>query len=115
VDAQPEMLARLREKLSGSSGNIELREGHAEHTGLPAGSCDCVLLANTWHEIEDQPAALREAERILRFGGTLALLDWPPLADIGRYVRVRVYDPSSRAKYLAGEEVRTERIVAPDQ
>jgi hypothetical protein len=32
----------------------------------------------------------------------LGLLDWPPMADVGRPVRVRFYDPRDRPRFLAG-------------
>jgi hypothetical protein len=45
-----------------------------------------------------------------RFRGhsTVAELDWPPLAALGRVIFV--FDPLDRARYLAGENVQTERI-----
>lgn len=78
VDMQPEMLVRLRQNLeaAGAPANVQVVEGAADRTGLKPESCHLALLANVWHEIEDQPAALREATRILRPGGRLAILDW---------------------------------------
>jgi len=35
-------------------------------------------------------------------------LDWPPIFDIDR--QARIFDPADRARYLAGEEVRTEYV-----
>ena len=35
-------------------------------------------------------------------------LDWPPRATIGHVISV--YDPADRDRYLAGEQIRTERI-----
>ncbi len=83
VDMQPEMLELLRAKLSrpGAPRNVELVQGTATATTLPAAACDLALLANVWHEIEDQAAALGEAARILRPRGALAILDWRPDVD----------------------------------
>ncbi len=79
VDLQPEMLALLSFKLgSGGRKNIALVEGSTTHSSLPQQSCDLVLLANVWHELDDHRAALREARRILRPGGRVAILDWRP-------------------------------------
>ena len=80
VDPQPEMLAKLKEKLvaAGAPANIELVLGEAADTTLSDGSCDRVLMANVWHEIDDRPAALQETGRILKLGGKLAILDWRP-------------------------------------
>jgi hypothetical protein len=46
-----------------------------------------------------------------RFAGhsALGLLDWPPVAEVGRPVKVRFYDPHDRARFLAGEPVATAR------
>jgi ubiquinone/menaquinone biosynthesis C-methylase UbiE len=78
VDLQPEMLAILREKLAspGSPQNVQLRQGTAEHTGVPEHICDLVFLANIWHELDDHAAVLREAGRILKSEGLIAVLDW---------------------------------------
>ena len=39
----------------------------------------------------------------------LASLDWPPRADFGR--AIIIYDPADRARYLAGEQIRTEPVI----
>ena len=39
----------------------------------------------------------------------LGRLDWPPMAEVGRPVKVRFYDPRDRARFLAGEPVATWR------
>ena len=39
----------------------------------------------------------------------LASLDWPPRAVLGRVISL--YDPADRARYLAGEQIPTERII----
>jgi ubiquinone/menaquinone biosynthesis C-methylase UbiE len=75
VDLQPEMLARLRSKIS-KPLPIELVEGSAEKTTLAGGAHDLVLLANVWHEVDDRIAAIAEVERILKDGGRLAIVDW---------------------------------------
>ncbi|MCC6860168.1 MAG: methyltransferase domain-containing protein [Bryobacterales bacterium] len=78
VDFQPEMLARLREKLSRPDmpANLQLVEGSAHKTNLPSDSCDRILMANLWHELDEHPGVLREAARLLRPGGLLVILDW---------------------------------------
>jgi hypothetical protein len=53
--------------------------------------------------------AWEEPEFRKRFEGRSAAggLDWPPIARIGR--EVRIYDPADRPRYLAGELIRTEQ------
>ncbi len=78
VDFQKEMLTRISQKLAQPNAplNVELVEGDAIRTTLFTGSCDLVFMANLWHELDDYPAVLREATRILRQDGILAILDW---------------------------------------
>jgi ubiquinone/menaquinone biosynthesis C-methylase UbiE len=84
VDLQPEMLEKLKDKLStpGAPRNIELVQGDATDTKLPDRSSAVVLFASLWHELDDHPAVLTEAARILRDGGRIAILDWR--ADVDR-------------------------------
>lgn len=79
VDAQSEMLAHLRQKLRDDAvSNIELVHAEGDATGLPDAGCNLVFLANVWHEFPDRAAVSREAKRILKAGGRIAILDWRP-------------------------------------
>ena len=68
VDRQPEMLARAAAK------GLETIQGDARKLPLADGSADAVMLVSMLHHVEDPPAALAEARRILRPGGRLALM-----------------------------------------
>ncbi len=78
VDVQRDMLTHIDRKLSERPGTtvIQPLEGEAEKTSMPSGSCDIVFMANLWHELDNYPAVLREARRLLRPGGRLAIVDW---------------------------------------
>ncbi len=79
IDLQPEMLALLQPKLVPAGiANVDCRVGEATETGLAAGSCDLVLLANLWHELDHLPRVLGEVKRILRKAGRVGILDWRP-------------------------------------
>lgn len=90
VDAQAEMLARIRGKMdAGALDCIELIHAEGGATCLPASSCDLFFAANVWHEFDDRAEVLREAQRVLKPEGRIAILDWrtdvepeagPPLA-----------------------------------
>lgn len=69
VDPSPHMLEVLHRALP----DVDAREGTAERIALPDASVDAVTFAQAWHWV-DVPAASREAGRVLRQGGTLALL-----------------------------------------
>jgi ubiquinone/menaquinone biosynthesis C-methylase UbiE len=77
VDSQNEMLALLRQKLDEAAiPNVELIHAEAGNTTLPQSSCDLFFAANVWHEFEDRGAVLKEAARVLKAGGQVAILDW---------------------------------------
>jgi SAM-dependent methyltransferase len=68
VDRQPQMLARAAAK------GLETLQADAQKLPLADESADAVMLVSMLHHVEDQPAALGEARRILRPGGRLALM-----------------------------------------
>ncbi len=79
VDAQDEMLARLKKKVRETKlANVELVQAEADRTGLPPSVCDLFFLANVWHELDDHAATLGEARRVLKPQGRIAILDWRP-------------------------------------
>jgi len=95
VDQSPEMLAVGREQVdrSGLSKRIELGEGRAE--ALPFGDTEFEAVTFTYllRYVDDVPATLRELVRVVRPGGTVAMLEfglprgaWRPLWEL--YVRV---------------------------
>lgn len=68
---------------------------------LEAAGRSPMLVLEGWEE---------EAFRTRFAGQAFGALDWPPRLDIDR--RVRVYLPSDRARYLAGEPVPTDTVAA---
>jgi demethylmenaquinone methyltransferase/2-methoxy-6-polyprenyl-1,4-benzoquinol methylase len=95
VDQSPEMLAagtgRVRD--AGLAGRIELREGHAERLPFADGEFDALTFTYLLRYVDDVPATLRELARMVRPGGTIAMLEfglprgvWRPLWEL--YVRL---------------------------
>jgi demethylmenaquinone methyltransferase / 2-methoxy-6-polyprenyl-1,4-benzoquinol methylase len=95
VDQSSEMLAAGRERveLAGLGDRIELREGRAE--ALPFGDAEFDALTFTYllRYVDDPAATLRELARVVRPGGTIAMLEfglptgiWRPLWEL--YLRV---------------------------
>lgn len=80
VDFQTAMLDLLGKKLlePNAPTNVTLVHGTATHTTLPDKCVDFVFLANVWHEVDDHALVLKEAARLLRKNGRLAILDWRP-------------------------------------
>jgi demethylmenaquinone methyltransferase/2-methoxy-6-polyprenyl-1,4-benzoquinol methylase len=107
VDQSPNMLAAGRERVerAGLADRIELREGRAE--SLPAGDAefDAVTFTYLLRYVDDVPATMREVVRVVRPGGTVAMLEfglprgaWRPLWEL--YVRVGL--PSAGAVVSPG-------------
>jgi len=95
IDQSEEMLdaGRARVSAAGLGGRIDLREGRAEL--LPFGDAEFDALTFTYllRYVDDPAATMRELVRVVRPGGTIAMLEfgvpsgiWRPLWEL--YVRV---------------------------
>jgi demethylmenaquinone methyltransferase / 2-methoxy-6-polyprenyl-1,4-benzoquinol methylase len=95
VDQSPEMLAAGTERVgdAGLGERIELREGRAESLPFADGEFDALTFTYLLRYVDDVPATLRELARVVRPGGTVAMLEfglprggWRPLWEL--YVRL---------------------------
>jgi demethylmenaquinone methyltransferase / 2-methoxy-6-polyprenyl-1,4-benzoquinol methylase len=95
LDQSPEMLAAGRERVerSGVGDRIELREARAEDLPFGDAEFDAVAFTYLLRYVDDVPATLGELARVVRSGGTVAMLEfglprgiWRPLWEL--YVRV---------------------------
>lgn len=83
VDLSPEMLARARERATGSGIRVTLTEGDAQDLRFADATFDTVVCALAFCVIPDQRRALEQMLRVLRPGGLLLLVDhieytrWP--------------------------------------
>ena len=91
LDQSPEMLAAARERMRGL--NVKLVEGRADE--LPFGDAEFDALTFTYllRYVDDSGATLRELARVVRPGGTIAMLEfalprrmWRPLWEL--WVRI---------------------------
>jgi demethylmenaquinone methyltransferase/2-methoxy-6-polyprenyl-1,4-benzoquinol methylase len=95
IDQSPEMLAAGSERVAhaGLGERIELREGRAETLPFADGEFDALTFTYLLRYVDDVPATLRELARVVRPGGTVAMLEfglprgvWRPFWEL--YVRV---------------------------
>jgi ubiquinone/menaquinone biosynthesis C-methylase UbiE len=77
TDISPGMLQALEAKASELGVAVETVSADAEHLPFDDQSFDLVLGHAVLHHIPDLAAALRECERVLRPGGTLAFMGEP--------------------------------------
>ncbi|WP_424810975.1 ArsR/SmtB family transcription factor [Roseococcus sp. YIM B11640] len=106
VDASREMLALARARLSerGLAERCTVRQADMYRLPLADGSFDAVTLQMVLHYAEEPQAALAEAARVLRPGGTLLVADLAPHGEaalLDRYVhRWPGFDDAEMAGWL---------------
>ena len=76
LDCDPKVVSGLQKILKQKQiSNVTPKVADMTKTGLPDNYADLVLMSQVLHHATDPRIALREATRILKPGGTLALLD----------------------------------------
>lgn len=78
LDFSAGMLALAREKNAARGGHVEFVEGDAQRLPFPAESFDLVTIAYGLRNLEEPARGLAEFARVLRPGGRLVVLEFPP-------------------------------------
>jgi SAM-dependent methyltransferase len=78
-DVEPAQLDRVREHIARTSlRNIVPVLASPDDPHFPPGRIDLVLIADTYHHIENRVEYMRRLQSVLRPGGRLALLEYKP-------------------------------------
>jgi ubiquinone/menaquinone biosynthesis C-methylase UbiE len=104
VDVSPAMLARAAAK------GLRTARGDAADLPFPDAGADAVILVSMLHHVPDWRAALREAARVLRPGGRLAVVAFTR-ENVDRVGWVADYFPSTRA-WMLEQHPRGEELLA---
>ncbi|MBI5400917.1 MAG: class I SAM-dependent methyltransferase [Candidatus Yonathbacteria bacterium] len=80
VEVQKDFLTNIKNEATNRGlKNVELLWGDIEHPGgtkIKDGAVDAVVISNVLFQAEDKAGLIREAQRILKTGGKLLLIDW---------------------------------------
>ncbi|NEU57042.1 arsenite methyltransferase [Halorussus sp. MSC15.2] len=100
VDMTPEMVETARENVEANdASNVEFRLGEIEHLPVADASVDVILSNCVVNLSPDKPQVFREAYRVLRPGGRLAVSDVVLTAELPDGIRT---DPTSVAACVGG-------------
>jgi ubiquinone/menaquinone biosynthesis C-methylase UbiE len=112
VDPSPSARQHLLERRQeGPFPQLDVREGTAEDTGLPAASCDRMLWQAIYHELRNNQAAWAEARRVLKPDGRLVVVDWSPVeSPVGPPVAHRISAEVAETQARANGFRVTERL-----
>ena len=109
TEIDTEKLKNLRvEVTKRKAENIVIVEGTADDTKLPSSCCDTIFLRHVYHHLTQPQEFVRNLVRSLKPGGHLAIIDFPPSANLAPVEGV----PKNRGGHGIPEKVAVEELTA---
>jgi SAM-dependent methyltransferase len=115
VEPYPPLVQRARQRVAGLPG-VRVHEAGAAALPLPDASADLVHARTAYFFGPGCEPGLAEAERVLRQGGALAVVDLDATVDpYGGWMRADLprYDPARVERFFAEQGFSLRRLVAP--
>ncbi|MFS8640853.1 MAG: class I SAM-dependent methyltransferase [Symbiobacteriaceae bacterium] len=105
IDIREEMLDHLRRRAreQGLDNVVPVLAEEEDEWPVPTESCEAVLIADVYHEVDPASLFIGEVKRILRPGGVCLVVDWKPEpTPEGPPPEVRVDPADVAAEFTAG-------------
>lgn len=105
IDLREEMLDLLRRRAGeqGLGNVLPVLAEEEDEWPVPTESCDAVLIADVYHEVDPASMFIGEVKRILRPGGICLVVDWKPEATpVGPPPDVRLDPEDVTQEFTAG-------------
>ncbi len=82
IELQEDMVRKLKKRISGHDGNVDILTGDIASCSLEAGFADVCLLYYSFHEFSDKPGAVRNIVRAVKSRGIISLYE--PTVEVGK-------------------------------
>jgi SAM-dependent methyltransferase len=115
VEPHPPLVERARRRIAGLAG-VTVHEAGAAALPLPDGSVDLVHARTAYFFGPGSEPGLAEAERVLRPGGAIAVVDLDATVEpYGAWMRADIpqYDPVRVERFFADRGFTLRRVLAP--
>ncbi|VAX27507.1 hypothetical protein MNBD_NITROSPIRAE02-1644 [hydrothermal vent metagenome] len=82
VELQDGMLEKLKKRIAGCAGKVEILHGNISELDLPDEFADVAFIYYAFHEIERKPEGVKKIARAVKVNGILSIYE--PAIEVGR-------------------------------
>lgn len=106
VELQDGMLEKLKKRIAGCAGKVEILQGNISDIGLPDEFADVAFIYYAFHEIERKPEGVKKIARAVKVNGILSIYE--PAIEVGREAMDKTRDAFESAGFRT--EVRRDTL-----